>query len=488
MSQLMASNSVRVPDSTDTAKALAKTFASMCVLFFAWGLLATWNDLLIPRFRDEFHLNFLHAMFVQCGFYGGYALGAIAYYIQEWMSDSPAKGNRFKTGIVTGLWIAGAGALLFIPAAMVRSYPLFLTALLVIGVGFAIIQIAANPCVIALGAENTASSRLNLAAACSSVGTAIGPLIGGWIIFGSTRSASVPPLGSVRTPYLLCSMGFLFAGAAFLFLRMPQMSAPCARPRGPGVLAMPSVLLGVVAIFMYVGSEVTIGSSIINFLGLKEIGNLSHAQAGRFLSLYWGGLMGGRFMGAAALSSLPASRKKMIVLLLSLLMLAATVAFFGWRSGIFCGVCLLLIMLAFYLGRGSAGSTLLFFGATLVLLLAVVIFCKGSIAFWAVLGTGLFCSIMWSNIFSLVLQGLGPLQGQASSLLVMAISGAAVLPPLQGAVADRFGLHVSFWVPLLAMIYVTAYGLYHLRKNARNLEEVSEIALSNFVYRASRGH
>lgn len=432
----------------------------MCILFFVWGFLMTWNDLLIPRFRDVFQLSFFRAMLVQFAFSGGYAIGAFVYYGCGMLWGDPLAKIGFKNGILLGLMLAGVGAGLFVPAAMAASYPVFLMALFVIGVGFAMIQIAANPYVLALGPERTGSSRLNLAAGFSSVGTTLGPLVGGWLIFRYFSHPGEPALNTVRGPYLICCVAFVILAMLFLRLRLPLVQAASPVQRGWGAIAVPSVLFSVLAIFLYVGTEVTIGSSIVNFLGLPNIAGMTHVEASRSLALYWCGLMAGRFMGAGALSELSKRAKLALLILVPGAMLIVVAYCFGRSGALHYAPCLLLLVISFALGQISTARLLLLFSLAMMALLILGICSSGASARWAILGTGLFCSIMWSNIFSLALHGLGALKNQAAALLVMAISGAAVLPPLQGAVADRWGMQVSFVVPLLAMAYVAGYAWF----------------------------
>ncbi len=436
----------------------------MCVLFFVWGFLMTWNDLLIPRFRDVFQLSFFRAMLVQFAFSGGYAIGSVVYYICGVLFGDLLARIGFKNAILLGLVLAGAGSGLFVPAALADSYSLFLFGLFVIGLGFAMIQIAANPYVIALGPEATGSSRLNLAAGFSSVGTTLGPLLGGWLIFRVFSDPGSSPLNTVRGPYLICCVAFLLLAFLFSALRLPAIQAERPPRRNWGALALPSVLLSVLAIFLYVGTEVTIGSSIVNFLGLPGIAGLTHEEASRSLALYWCGLMAGRFMGATALSNLSGRAKTGLMTLIPAGMLLAVAYFFGRWAALHYLPCLVLLLISFVLGQVSPARLLFLFAVCMMALLIVAIACSGSTARWAILGTGLFCSIMWSNIFSLALQGLGRFKNQAAALLIMAISGAAILPPLQGAVADRWGMQASFVVPLLAITYVAGFGWYRYRR------------------------
>ncbi len=360
---------------------------------------------------------------------------------------------------------------------------MFLTALFVVGLGFAMLQIAANPYVTILGPEKTASSRLNLAQGFNSIGTTIGPLIGGWLIFQYFARSGAHGADSVKMPYLAFCIIFLVLAVIFYFVHLPHVGEGHVEP-GAGALKYPHVVLGVIAIFMYVGGEVSVGSAIINFLGQKSVAGLSEIDASKYVSIYWGGLMIGRFMGAVELSEMRKANKKVMLIVIPLLAYlllwiaksapldamrgGSGASVFGlWREAFvangavfklylpFIGLCWLL----FQFGRAQAARTLVIFSLTVVALLLTAIVVGGKVAMWCVVAIGLFTSIGWSNTFSLALEGTGVLKSQVSSLLVMAILGGAILPPVQGWIADAtHNLQLSFIVPLIAYAYVAFYG------------------------------
>ena len=223
------------------------------------------------------------------------------------------------------------------------------------------------------------------------------------------------------------------------------------------------------AIFMYVGGEVTVGSAIVNFLGTPRLGSVPHEAASRFLAYYWGGLMIGRFMGAFALSDLRGWLRNGLIVLVPAAAFAVVASASGLSNALHYGVFLAVLPVVFFLGAASPQRMLALFSAVIIALLAAGMLTEGGTAKWTVLAVGMFCSVMWSNIFSLAIEGLGPLKSQGSSLLVMAILGGAILPPLQGAIADRFGIQNSFVVPMVAFAFITFYGLYGYRAGRRNL-------------------
>jgi MFS transporter, FHS family, L-fucose permease len=442
------------------ARAYRAPFAIMTVLFFMWGFMTVWNDILIPRFKEAFTLNYFQAMLVQLAFFGAYAVGALIYYLVSMISGDPINRVGYKNGVIIGLLISAFGSALFYPAAATASYAFFLLALFVVGLGFAMLQIAANPYVTILGPERTASSRLNLSQGFNSLGTTIGPIIGGWMIFTVFTRAGAHGADSVKIPYLCFAAVFLALAVLFTFVHLPAFSNPDTMTRGAGALRHPHTALGMIAIFMYVGGEVTVGSVIINFLGTPRLGGLAHEQASRYLLFYWGGLMVGRFMGASALSDLRGWLKHGLVVLVPAIAAVLVLLLFGAANAGPCSILLAGLLVAFFAGESSPHRMLALFSGVIMALLLVGMTTSGELAKWSILGIGLFCSVMWSNIFALAIEGLGPLKSQASSLLVMAILGGAVLPPLQGAVADALGIQFSFIVPMAAFAYVAFYGLY----------------------------
>jgi MFS transporter, FHS family, L-fucose permease len=432
-------------------------FAIMTILFFLWGFMTVFNDILIPRFKDAFTLDYFHAMLVQLAFFGAYFVGSLGYFVVSVAAGDPIARLGYKNGVVVGLLISALGSVLFWPAATVISYPLFLVALFVVGLGFAMLQIAANPYVTILGPERTAASRLNLAQGFNSVGTTLGPLIGGYLIFRYFARAEVHGADSVKVPYLVFGAVFLILAAVFFFIHLPHVGEGKIE-RGIGALKFPHVQLGILAIFMYVGGEVSIGSAIINFLGQSDIAGLDKLEASHYVSLYWGGMLIGRFMGAVGLSEMSRRNRQ---LLLAAIPLAGFLVLWALRGGAVVRWYLPFLALCwglFQIGQSRAGRTLMLFSLMVVALLAVAIFTGGRLAMWCVVAVGLFTSVGWSNTFSLAIEGTGIYKSQASSLLVMAILGGAILPPIQGFVADHLRLQWSFIVPLTAYAYVTFYG------------------------------
>jgi FHS family L-fucose permease-like MFS transporter len=434
------------------------SFAIMTSLFFMWGFMTVFNDILIPRFKEAFTLNYFQAMLVQFAFFGAYFVGSLLYFIISAATGDPIAKIGYKNGVVIGLMISATGSALFWPAAGASSYPMFLAALFIVGLGFAMLQIAANPYVTILGPEKTASSRLNLAQGFNSVGTTIGPLIGGWLIFQYFAKTNAHGADSVKVPYLAFSIVFAVLAVVFFFIHLPHVGEGKIE-RGAGALKYPHVVLGIIAIFMYVGGEVSVGSAIINYLGQPSVAGLTAVEASKYVSLFWGGMLIGRFMGAVELSEMKPRNKQLFLASIPLMAVMILGCWRGWALMLNYLPFLALCWVLFQFGKAQAGRTLLIFSATIVGLLLVTILVGGKLAMWCVLAIGLFSSIGWSNTFSLALEGTGVLKSQVSSLLVMAVLGGAILPPVQGCIADATkNLQLSFIVPLIAYSYVAFYG------------------------------
>ena len=494
MASIPSSSVTSTSSTSGSGQAYRSSFAIMTSLFFLWGFMTVFNDILIPRFKEAFTLTYFQAMLVQFAFFGAYFVGSLIYFVISITAGDPIAKLGYKNGVVIGLLISAAGSAIFLPAASAASYPMFLAGLFVVGLGFAMLQIAANPYVTILGSEKTASSRLNLAQGFNSIGTTIGPIIGGFLIYQYFDKPGAHGADSVKLPYLAFSIVFVVLAVIFFFIHLPHIGEGKIE-RGAGALKYPHVVLGVIAIFMYVGGEVSVGSAIINFLGQPSVAGFTELEASKYVSLYWGGLMIGRFMGAVELSEMKKANKQLLLVVIPLLaylllwaakscpMEALQSNSFGdifalWGEQFranwsvfrlylpFVALCWVL----FQFGRGLAARTLTIFSLTVCALLLTAILLGGKMAMWCVVAIGLFTSIGWSNTFSLALEGTGVLKSQVSSLLVMAILGGAILPPVQGYIADATkNLQLSFIIPLIAYAYVAFYGAVGHRIGRKNV-------------------
>ena len=395
--------------------------AMVSTLFFAWGFLTCLNDILIPHLKNIFDLNYAEVMLVQFAFFSSYFIFSMpSGKIIEWIG--------YKRAMVAGLLTMATGALLFVPAAAIPSFPLFLTALIVLAAGMTVLQTSANPYVAILGPERTASSRLNLTQGFNSLGTTMAPWFGSLLILsaaapltaeamramsaGQLHAYRLQQAATVKAPYLGLAAALALLALAVGWFRLPVIQYAEAHPdAADSIWRHRRLVLGAAAIFVYVGAEVAIGSLMTNYFSQKEIGNMSLAAAAGYLQFYWGGAMVGRFVGSALLQRLRTQK-----------------------------------LLAF----NAAAAALLVTASMLTF---------GHWAMWTLILVGLFNSIMFPSIFTVAIEGLGPLTGKGSGLLVAAIVGGAIIPELQGVLADRIGIHHAFVLPVLCYGYIVFYAL-----------------------------
>ncbi len=388
-------------------------------LFFMWGFITCLNDILVPHLKNVFQLNYTQSMLIQLCFFG-------AYFIVSLPAGSLVKRITYKWGIVVGLVISAIGCALFIPAASYRVYALFLGALFVLATGVTILQVAANPYVTVLGAPDTAASRLNLTQAFNSLGTTIAPIFGAMLILSAATVAAanatpeqldamrLAEAGAVKFPYLLLAAAFLVLAAIFAALKLPEVEdEDTIEPMKDSGSAWQfrHLVLGTIGIFVYVGAEVSVGSFLVNFLSQPDIAGFSEADAAHYVSYFWGGAMIGRFIGSAVMR---------------------------------------------YIDDGKA---LAFNAAVAAILLLETVLSTGHVAMWSVLAIGLFNSIMFPTIFSLALHGLGKYTSQGSGILCLGIVGGAIIPVIQGGLADTIGIHLAFLMPIICYAYIAYYGL-----------------------------
>jgi FHS family L-fucose permease-like MFS transporter len=436
-------------------------------LFFVWGFITVLNDILIPHLKNVFNLSYFQAMLIQFSFFGAYFVGGFLYFMISKVFGDPINKMGYKNGIVIGLLLSASGTALFYPAAQFQMYGFFLSALFILGLGFAMLQIAANPYVAILGSESQASSRLNLSQGFNSFGTTIGPVIGGYLIF-EYFNKTAEGAESVIMPYLLLTafllLLVLLVGLAPLPRITNSVTSNFKKDENGGALKYRHLRLGALAIFLYVGAEVSIGSMLVSFIGLPQIVGMGASLASAYVAFYWGGAMIGRFLGAISLSNISFAKKYLLMALASLFTFGIIFFVVDVRNPISLDVVfpylgfLVLNFLAFVFGRSLPARTLTIFALFPIILLSLGMFFSGHFAMWAILGIGIFNSIMWSNIFTLAIKGLGKDTSQGSSILVMFIVGGAILPPLQGLLADLIGVQMSFFIPMLSYVYLAWYG------------------------------
>jgi FHS family L-fucose permease-like MFS transporter len=384
-------------------------FATMTSLFFIWGFITALNDILIPHLKATFDLTYAQAMLVQFCFFG-------AYFIVSPLAGKLIEKIGYINGIITGLLTIAAGCTLFYPAAEIGVYAVFLLALFILASGVTILQVAANPYVAALGAEKTAASRLNLAQAINSLGHTLAPLFGAALIFGAVGQTDISAK-SVQLPYLFLASVMIVTTIIFKFMHLPSIEKHHQEiVEVSSIWQQKTLVLGVIAIFLYVGAEVSIGSFLVNYFAQPHIGGLNEHQASQMVAYYWGAAMVGRFVGALLTRYVKPSH-----------VLAANAVF-------------------------------------AILLISTSISSEGDMAMASIIAVGFFNSIMFPTIFTLAIKGLGPMTSRGSGLLCQAIVGGAILPVIQGLVADATSIQLSFAVPILSYLYILGYALYSTKR------------------------
>ena len=411
-------------------KSYGGALAVVTTLFFMWGFLTCLNDILIPHLKSIFDLNYARTMLIQSAFFGSYFLFSIpSAKLIDWIG--------YQRSMVVGLLTMGLGAFLFVPAASVPSYPLFLGALIVLAAGITCLQVAANPYVTVLGKPETASSRLNLTQAFNSLGTFLAPFFGGILILTVaaktvTEIRALPPdalqayrlheAATVKTPYVGLGITLVVLAIAIGLFKLPKIEHAqhkVGEKVNDSIWNHPNLIFGAIAIFVYVGGEVSIGSFLVNYFSQPEIGGLTEKVAASFVAFYWGGAMVGRFIGSGLLQKV------------------STRGLLG-----ICAVC----------------------AASLV---AISMLANGHVAMYSIILVGFFNSIMFPSIFTLGVAELGPLTGDGSGVMIMAIVGGAIIPWLQGAIADKIGIHHAFFLPVICYLYILFFAVSGSKPNSQ---------------------
>ena len=407
----------------------AGPLAVVTTLFFMWGFLTCLNDILVPHLKPIFDLNYTRVMLIQFAFFGAYFLFSIpSAWIIDWIG--------YQRSMVVGLLTMGVGAFLFVPAASAPSYPLFLFALIVLAAGITCLQVAANPYVTVLGASGTASSRLNLTQAFNSLGTFLAPFFGSLFIL-STAPKTIEDIralapdalqayrlheaATVKTPYVGLGIALVVLAIAIGSFKLPKIEHAqhkVGEKVNDSIWRHPNLIFGAISIFVYVGAEVSIGSFLVNYFSQPDIGAMTEKAAASFVAFYWGGAMVGRFIGSGLLQKM--------------------------RTGRLLGIC----------------------SVCAAALVTISMLSTGHFAMWSIILVGFFNSIMFPSIFTLGVAELGPLTGDGSGVMIMAIVGGALIPVAQGAIADRIGIHHAFFLPVICYLYILFFALSGSKPNS----------------------
>ncbi|MER0442252.1 MFS transporter [Emticicia sp. W12TSBA100-4] len=494
---------------------------TLMTVWFFWSFVAASNGILIPLFKEKFTLTQTQAQLVDFAFYAAYFIGSVLYLIfSRIMGGDILNKIGYKNGIVIGLLISAVGTLLFYPAAQTASYNLLLSGLFIVGLGFSLQQTATQPFMIALGPPETGAQRINLGGAVNNLGGTIGPALVSYAIFGSISkdAAANASIEDVKAPYLI--LGVLFALMALFFwisklprikndedvqvsniviglplaflvlcvgvavafsieiaitftfilmciLMIGYMIYSLAGKSGAvqnagSVLSYPQAVLGMTAIFVYVGVEVTIGSNLGEYL--KETENLDSSQISKYVSLFWGSMMIGRWTASIGNFNPSASMKKILTVIVPFIAFAIVLIVNSLYSGDVSDLypyaaCVAVMILAYFASQEKPVRLLLIFTALGAIMSIIGVMTTGKVALFSLISGGLFCSVLWPSIFSLGTAGLGKFTNQGAAFLIMMILGGSIIPVVQGKVADSFGIQESYLLAAGCFVYLFIFGI-----------------------------
>jgi FHS family L-fucose permease-like MFS transporter len=443
---------------------------SLISVFFFWGFVASSNDILIPVFKKTFQLTQGQSQLVSLAFYIAYTVGSLTYTsISLFIKQDIINKIGYKNGLALGLVISALGTLLFFPAANLVSFPLMLSALFIVAMGFSLQQIVANPLAISLGPIETGAQRLTLAGAINNLGTTIGPLIVSYAIFGSNSSNSQDMnIQAVKIPYLILGLAFLIAASLLKISSVPDKPAAIEKESSlsknerSSALKYPQLVLGMIAIFVYVGVEVSTASNLPAYME-KNLGFLTKDVA-PYISLYWASLMIGRWSGAVEALSGKISTQKILKFILpyiafAIFLIVNAIAKNNLSPFYIYGLIICILILADLVSRGNPVRMLLLFSILGIISLSIGMATNGLVSVYAFISVGLFCSTLWPCIFALAISGLGKHTSQGSSFLIMMIMGGGIISWLQGFVADNTNIHFSYIVGVICFAYLAFYAI-----------------------------
>ena len=514
-----------VPASADGTKIPTNygALGTLITVFFFWGFIAASNGIFIPFCKSHFHLSQFQSQLIDTAFYGAYFIGSmLLFVISSSIKVDILNRIGYKNGIIWGLGISVVGALCMIPAVNSGSFYFILGAFFVIALGFSLQQTAAQPFAINLGDPSTGSHRLLLGGSVNSFGTTVGPLIVSFALFGSIAegASSKANIGSIKTLYLIVAGVFLLAAIIFYIAKLPKttgdehieksnkalgslliltailiglillghftglgkleltglalilviiilfssLAAAQKNGNGWGAMKYPQLILGMLAIFVYVGVEVTIQSNMGALLKTPDFGSIDDSHNSGYISLYWGSLMIGRWTGAISVFNFKKQTRYILTVLVPLVAFAF-ILFVNFERGndvtplYYYIICVAILIGGFFYSKEKPVKTLFTFAVMAVIAMLIGLLTKGPIATYAFLSGGLFCSVMWPCIFSLAVAGLGKYTSEGSAFLIMMILGGAIIPPLQGAISDKMTIHTSYIVPVICFAYLAWHAL-----------------------------
>jgi FHS family L-fucose permease-like MFS transporter len=527
----------------NNTKSYSSALYTLITVFFFWGFLAASNGIFIPFCKTHFSLTQFESQLIDFTFYGGYFIGSLILYFASQASKVDIMNKLgYKNGIILGLVISAVGALGMIPAVASGSFGFILAVFFIIAIGFSLQQTAANPFVVALGAPETGSNRLNFAGSINNIGALLGPIVVSVVLFGSASAkiaASEVKISSINNLYYMLAALFIAVAIFFWFSNLPKVTSdekiessskantplliifvafllilaadPLSKAigipsqyfvyaslaiilftlvgtifaaknstEGWGAMHYPQLILGMIAIFTYVGTEVTIQSNMGSLLKTPEFGSFNESDIAPYISLYWGSLMIGRFAGSIGAFDLSKTTKYILYIIVpfvafGLVLLVNAVTGVNVSNLYVYAICVAILIVAFFLGQQKPTRTLSVLGLLGMAFMLIGLFTTGRVATFAFISGGLCCSIMWPSIFSLAITGLGKYTSQGSAFLIMMILGGSIIPPLQGKIADgsndvvkgMSGIHFSYIVPVLGFAYL-AYFAWKVSRELRS--------------------
>jgi MFS transporter, FHS family, L-fucose permease len=424
-------------------------------IFFIFGFATTFIITLSSQVKDIFTLSEFNAQLLSFAFF-------ITYFFISIPIGLYIKKIGYKSALIAGLLLMAAGSFLFFPAAKYLSFPLFLAATFVLASGVVFLQTAANPYVTALGSEESAGGRINLVQALNSIATMVAPWLIAVFIFKGAKEmlTAAQKAETVQLPFIIIGIFVVLAAIAIYLTRLPEVGGSSVELK-KSVWKHPHVLLGAFGIFFYVGAEVGTGGLILNYL--KTTMSMDPAVAGKYVAIYWGGAMVGRFFGSILLSNITDNVKKYTYVALVLILALVSGSFvteWSWNIGMTFMVVALGNFIFMQLGKGNAGRSLAVFALLAASLALLTAFTSGSVALWAVVSIGMFNSIMFPNIFTLAVKDLDPSElSTASGIINTLICGGAIIPLIMGKIADVSGYSLAFIVPAICYLYIFFYAV-----------------------------
>lgn len=440
---------------------------TLITVFFFWGFIAASNGIFIPFCKKHFSLTQFQSQLVDLTFYGGYFIGSLLLFVYSRINGNDLL-NRigYKKGIILGLFISTIGALAIIPSVNAGSFGFILTSFFIVALGFSLQQTSAQPYAVSLGTPETGAHRLNLAGGINSLGTTLGPIIVSYLLFGQLSGDGSASITSINQLYLIVAA--MFTVMMLFFYITGTEHTPIegeSKEQEFGALNFPQLTLGMLAIFVYVGVEVSIQSNMGALLKLPEFGGYNESQLAPFISLYWGSLMIGRWTGAVSAFDLQKFTKQVLsvvvpFLAFGLILLVNKLNGNNISNMYIYALPILAMIIINWLSSEKQALSLILFSLLGLMAMLIGIFTTGQTAMYAFISGGLACSVLWPCIFSLAISGLGKFTGQGSAFLIMMIFGGAIIPPLQGYLADlpSIGIHRSYWIAVLCFGYLAFYG------------------------------